>query len=79
MSTFGEDGFAMLIDEGGMTYFVTTVSFCKTHLPLGNMEATSDGMLAMPGVAEKGYFDLRVSVSTSGGHSSVPPEHTVSS
>lgn len=45
----------------------------------GNMEATSDGMLASPGVAEKGYFDLRMSVSADGGHSSVPPKHTVSS
>lgn len=28
-------------------------------------------------VAEKGYLDVRVEVATPGGHSSVPPEHTV--
>jgi Gly-Xaa carboxypeptidase len=35
-------------------------------------------MIAIPGIAEKGYVDVRVSVSTPGGHSSVPPPHTVS-
>ena len=31
---------------------------------------------ALPGTAEKGYFDVKVRVSGEGGHSSVPPEHT---
>lgn len=31
----------------------------------------------MPAVAEKGYLDVRVEVATPGGHSSVPPQHTV--
>jgi Gly-Xaa carboxypeptidase len=31
---------------------------------------------ALPGTAEKGYFDVKVTVSGKGGHSSVPPEHT---
>src|SRR5579863_9678032 len=35
-------------------------------------------MIAIPAIAEKGYMDVRVSVSTPGGHSSVPPPHTVS-
>ena len=30
----------------------------------------------MPSVAEKGYLDVRLEVSTAGGHSSVPPPHT---
>ncbi|KAL1408310.1 hypothetical protein Q8F55_005116 [Vanrija albida] len=30
----------------------------------------------LPGVAEKGKFDLNLTVSTLGGHSSVPPPHT---
>jgi Gly-Xaa carboxypeptidase len=30
----------------------------------------------MPGTAEKGKYDLNVTVSTRGGHSSVPPRHT---
>ncbi|ORX35361.1 putative carboxypeptidase s precursor [Kockovaella imperatae] len=31
---------------------------------------------AMPGVAEKGHYDLGITVETLGGHSSVPPPHT---
>lgn len=31
---------------------------------------------AMPGMGEKGYLDLVITVSTPGGHSSVPPPHT---
>ncbi len=31
---------------------------------------------ALPGMGEKGYLDLQISVLTPGGHSSVPPEHT---
>ncbi|KAF8627116.1 hypothetical protein AX17_006376, partial [Amanita inopinata Kibby_2008] len=33
-------------------------------------------VFATPGIAEKGYFDVRVEVATKGGHSSVPPRHT---
>lgn len=29
-------------------------------------------------IAEKGYTDTRITVATAGGHSSLPPEHTVS-
>ena len=31
----------------------------------------------VPAVGEKGYFDTRVEVLTPGGHSSIPPAHTV--
>ncbi|KAL4076563.1 hypothetical protein V8B97DRAFT_2102693 [Scleroderma yunnanense] len=31
---------------------------------------------AYPGIAEKGYLDVRVEVNTPGGHSSLPPPHT---
>ncbi|KAI0792112.1 carboxypeptidase S [Abortiporus biennis] len=31
---------------------------------------------ATPGIAEKGYLDVRVEVESPGGHSSVPPPHT---
>lgn len=34
-------------------------------------------MIATPGIAEKGYLDVRVEVTAPGGHSSVPPKHTV--
>ncbi|KAG7093667.1 hypothetical protein E1B28_007326 [Marasmius oreades] len=33
-------------------------------------------VFALPGVAEKGYLDTRIEVATTGGHSSVPPNHT---
>ena len=35
------------------------------------------GVIATPAIAEKGYIDVRVEVTSPGGHSSVPPEHTV--
>lgn len=35
-------------------------------------------VFATPGVAEKGSMNVELDVSTPGGHSSVPPEHTVS-
>jgi len=31
---------------------------------------------ALPALGEKGYFDVRITVDTAGGHSSVPPDHT---
>ncbi|KAF5314212.1 hypothetical protein D9758_017834 [Tetrapyrgos nigripes] len=31
---------------------------------------------ALPGIAEKGYIDVRIDVASPGGHSSVPPPHT---
>ncbi|KAF4593116.1 hypothetical protein EYR38_008826 [Pleurotus pulmonarius] len=31
---------------------------------------------ATPGIAEKGYLDVRVDVTSAGGHSSIPPKHT---
>ncbi|KAI6112592.1 hypothetical protein F5141DRAFT_1291299 [Pisolithus sp. B1] len=33
-------------------------------------------ILAMPGIAEKGSVNVRIEVSTPGGHSSLPPPHT---
>lgn len=35
-------------------------------------------VFATPGVAEKGYLDVTVTVNMPGGHSSVPSDHTVS-
>ena len=32
---------------------------------------------AAPSTSEKGYLDVKITVSTLGGHSSVPPAHTV--
>jgi len=36
-------------------------------------------VVALPAVAEKGYIDVQLSVASPGGHSSIPPEHTVGS
>ena len=36
-----------------------------------------DVIFAVPALSEKGYLDVRIEVSTKGGHSSVPPKHTV--
>ncbi|RDB15819.1 Carboxypeptidase S [Hypsizygus marmoreus] len=33
-------------------------------------------VVALPGIAEKGYLDVRVEVTMAGGHSSIPPTHT---
>lgn len=33
-------------------------------------------IVATPGIAEKGYLDVKVEITTPGGHSSVPPKHT---
>ena len=33
--------------------------------------------MSATGVAEKGKFDARFEISAPGGHSSIPPEHTV--
>lgn len=35
------------------------------------------GVFALPGIAEKGSIDFRVEVNSPGGHSSIPPDHTV--
>jgi len=35
-------------------------------------------VFATPGIAEKGYLDVHVEVTAPGGHSSIPPKHTVS-
>ena len=35
-------------------------------------------VFAIPAIAEKGYYDVKIEVATAGGHSSVPPPHTVS-
>ncbi|KAI1796624.1 carboxypeptidase S [Ganoderma leucocontextum] len=57
---YGTNGFAALLDEGG-----------KYSTPYG-----PSVIFATPSLAEKGYLDVRLEVSTAGGHSSVPPPHT---
>ncbi|GAO45852.1 hypothetical protein G7K_0100-t1 [Saitoella complicata NRRL Y-17804] len=33
-------------------------------------------LVALPGTGEKGYIDVKITVNTPGGHSSIPPPHT---
>ncbi|KAI0731172.1 carboxypeptidase S [Earliella scabrosa] len=42
----------------------------------GGFAQEFDGVIATPAIAEKGYLDVRVEVTSPGGHSSVPPSHT---
>ncbi|KIP03578.1 hypothetical protein PHLGIDRAFT_31748 [Phlebiopsis gigantea 11061_1 CR5-6] len=42
----------------------------------GRQDLTEHAVVAAPAVAEKGSFNLRMEVSSPGGHSSVPPPHT---
>ena len=58
--TFGEDGFAFIVDEGA--------GFSEQY----------GSVFAVLAIAEKGSSEVKVEVATAGGHSSVPPPHTVS-
>ncbi|KAJ7672673.1 hypothetical protein B0H17DRAFT_1141204 [Mycena rosella] len=57
--TYGRDGFALLLDEGGR-------------------EHSERPHLCISGDFGKGYFDVKIEIFAPGGHSSVPPRHTVS-
>lgn len=57
---FGRDSIYAIIDEG----------MGLTRDPITNK------VIALPGTGEKGYVDIEVVLTTPGGHSSVPPDHT---
>lgn len=59
--TFGSDSMYAIIDEG---QGLTT-------------DANTNQVIAIPGTGEKGYLDILVELTTPGGHSSVPPDHTL--
>ncbi|KAJ8521566.1 hypothetical protein ONZ45_g1729 [Pleurotus djamor] len=75
---YGEGAFAMIVDEGGLhihnppNQLGLTDAYCCT---VGFMESYGS-VFATPGIAEKGYLDVKVDVSAAGGHSSIPPSHT---
>ncbi|ANB12614.1 Cps1p [Sugiyamaella lignohabitans] len=42
----------------------------------GGVQNVHGGWFGLLGTGEKGYLDVRVAITTSGGHSSIPPDHT---
>ena len=77
LETYGENAFLLLVDEGGM-YGSASAQYFLLSLPTGGFANQFGGVVAIPAIAEKGYIDVRVEVTSPGGHSSVPPSHTVS-
>lgn len=57
---FGKDSLYAIVDEGAGV----------TKNPI------TDTLVALPGTGEKGYIDVEVELTTPGGHSSIPPDHT---
>ncbi|KAI1764439.1 carboxypeptidase S [Hypoxylon sp. FL1150] len=57
---WGFDSFLFVLDEGGM----------------GIQGQGDDVLYAYPGVGEKGYYDVQLTLDVNGGHSSRPPKHT---
>ncbi|KAK6464192.1 Gly-X carboxypeptidase [Scheffersomyces coipomensis] len=58
--TYGKDSIYAIIDEG-------------PGLAADDLTGT---IIATPGTGEKGYVDIEVQLTTPGGHSSIPPDHT---
>lgn len=57
---FGKDSMYAIVDEGAGL----------------TVDKASGRVFAMPGTCEKGYVDILAELTTPGGHSSVPPDHT---
>ncbi|EGW30859.1 Gly-X carboxypeptidase [Spathaspora passalidarum NRRL Y-27907] len=57
---FGKDSMYAIIDEGNGL----------------TVDSLTNTIVAIPGTGEKGYVDISVELTTPGGHSSIPPDHT---
>ncbi|CUM63020.1 uncharacterized protein PRCAT00000582001 [Priceomyces carsonii] len=57
---FGKDSMYAILDEG----------------PGLTVDFLSKRIVAVPGTSEKGWADVRIQLTTPGGHSSIPPDHT---
>lgn len=66
VSRYGDNGAELIVDEGGSVLGPDAPDF------EGGMGVAYAG----PATSEKGYIDVRVTVRTPGGHSSVPPPRT---
>lgn len=67
----------MVVDEGGTQHFPLLSGHFDMESDIDGYLETYGSVTALPSVTEKGYIDIRLSVSSPGGHSSVPPKHTV--
>jgi Gly-Xaa carboxypeptidase len=80
LKKYGKDSFALLVDEGGESTIYCAFKYSPLiALALVGIFLDIEGsVIAIPGIAEKGKLDTKVKVMTAGGHSSIPPAHTVS-
>jgi len=67
----------MLVDEGSELQIHTLNAQYLFAVSIGAYSFEDGVALAAPGTSEKGYIDLHFDVNTPGGHSSIPPQHTV--
>ena len=51
--------------------------FAFAYPLIGAFAEIGGSVISLVGTAEKGYLDTKLTVMTPGGHSSVPPPHTV--
>lgn len=73
---YGKNAFAFIVDEGGVYCDFASATSAYAHVAAGFGEQFGT-VFASLGIAEKGYVDVRIDVASPGGHSSIPPPHTV--
>ncbi|KZO96609.1 carboxypeptidase S [Calocera viscosa TUFC12733] len=76
---FDEEASGKFGAESISRYLMTTFGLDSIALLVdegGGLAVQGEQLFAMPCVGEKGYVDVRVEVTTPGGHSSVPEPHT---
>ena len=69
----------MILDEGCKmnAYLYSHLILKGKFLALAAFAEMYGSIIASPGIAEKGSSNVRVQVTAPGGHSSIPPAHTV--
>lgn len=77
-NVYGKDSMAMIVDEGSTCTASVLRPITLKYAGIDGFSDVFGGIIAAPAVGEKGRVDVRVEVNAPGGHSSVPPAHTVS-
>jgi Gly-Xaa carboxypeptidase len=72
---YGKNSMALLVDEGGQ--FQDRYQRLLLIPLIGLFAEIGGSVIFLVGTAEKGLLDTKLTVMTPGGHSSVPPPHTV--